>query len=305
MLHLKNDFIDISDIVKQIKERDFKSWIDRLKFKHIFFAWVSIVIVFGFLYYIVANGNSAYLFNNVKRVPVDNIIDSIYFSFVVATTTGFGDIVPIGILRAISISEVLCCLILLACITSKIVSIKQDVILNELYEMSFTEKLNRLRSSLLLFRQNLSRVIARVEEGAMKSREIKDVYMYIASLEDTMNEIRTILARQTTSRFTKKLDPVDSELIFNSVISSLDKLGEFLTVANEHKLDWRRDVTLDLISRCLVLDEKLFEHLNSSKGLLEKTVAHLNSRNSEVVKVVRNEMKAPVIEKPLEPVITV
>ncbi len=86
---------------------------------------------------------------------INNLPDSIYFSFVTATTTGFGDFLPQGWFKLIVIAEVICGLLLLALVTSKLVSIKQDILLKEIYDMSFYERINRLRSGLLLFRQNL------------------------------------------------------------------------------------------------------------------------------------------------------
>jgi len=78
-----------------------------------------------------------------------------------------------GFFKLISIFEVVFGLLLLAFVTSKLVSIKQDVILNEIYDISFNERLSMVRSSLLLFRQSLSRMMEKIEEiGKAKEAEL-------------------------------------------------------------------------------------------------------------------------------------
>src|SRR3989338_6930496 len=144
------DFVHVEEIGREREPSDgkFVNWIDKLKFIHILILWVFIIMSFGMAYYFLANVNS-FLYYNLDQSPITRVIDAVYFSFVAATTTGFGDIIPMGVFKIVSIIEVIFGLLLLALVTSKLVSIKQDMILDEIYESSLNEKINRLRSSLL------------------------------------------------------------------------------------------------------------------------------------------------------------
>ena len=53
-------------------------------------------------------------------------------------------------------------LILFGILISKLVSSKQEIILEEVYDMSYEEKMNRLRSGLYLFRSDANKVIDKV-----------------------------------------------------------------------------------------------------------------------------------------------
>ncbi len=130
------EFIDINNLWKYIKKRRFSVWIDKVSFLHILLIWILVVIGFGFIYYFFQSSTS-FLFGIEQQRAVSEIKDAIYFSVVAATTTGFGDIVPFGKFKIVVIFEIICDLLLIAIVTSKLISIKQDTILNELYESSF------------------------------------------------------------------------------------------------------------------------------------------------------------------------
>ena len=189
-----------------------------------------------------------------------------------------------------AIFEVIFGLMLLAVVTSRLVSIKQDVILNELYESSVSEKINRLRSSLLLFRQNLHRIISKIEEGIIKKREIENIYIHLSSFEDTMNEILNLIDKPDEGHFTKDIGSVNMGLIFNSVLSSFETLNETIVIMGQHKLGWKSDINLKFMEQCLAANDKLFEKLNLSKGLMKQTVDDMNEHKDEITAIIRKRL---------------
>ena len=282
-------YIHINDLFKNINKRGSKIWTDKLGYIHIFFIWAIVIFSFGFLYHFYQNDTS-YLFYNSKGINVDNLQDSIYFSFIAATTTGFGDIIPYGLFKIISIFEVVFGLMLLAIVTSKLVSIKQDVILSELYELSFNEKINKLRSSFLLFRQNLDRVIINIEERVIRRKEINNLYTYLSSLEDTLHETFILMIKPSERSFIKKIDPVNTELIINSILNSFEKIYELLVIINSKKLQWKTDVFNDLINKCIMINESLFNKLNSSKNVMKESIEDFNIRKNDIMNRMKEQL---------------
>lgn len=284
--------ISLNQLFDKLKNRGFNTWIDKLTFFNIFLIWTLIIVIFGLVYYFFTNSHS-FLFYSPINHTVKGVLDSVYFSFITATSTGYGDILPSGFFKIITIFEVIFGLMLLAFVTSKLISIKQDVILSEIYEISFNEKINRLRSSLLVFRQNLSRIISKIEENSIRKREINDIYIYISSLEDILNEIASLISTSDKDHFKKVIDPLNTELLFNSILNSFERLNELINILNTTKLDWRRDILLDLINRCISINDSLFGKLNASKNLAEKTMIDLNSRKNSVVDTIKNGLTMP------------
>ena len=167
---VKKDIFDISELLS-FEKSTVKNWLDRLRFSHIFLVWIAMVVLYGFVYYYFSS-SSTYLFDTLQSVPVHNIWESMYFSFITATTTGFGDDIPLGWFKIVSIAEVITGLLLLAIVTSKFVSIKQDQIMKEIYDISINEKISRLRSSLFLYKQHLNRLSGNILDGRFRNIDL-------------------------------------------------------------------------------------------------------------------------------------
>ena len=268
------------------------TWFDKFGFFHILVMWISIVALFGVMYAVLSTDTSHLIYTKTNE-PVNNIMQQIYFSFITATTTGFGDIVPVGYFKILSIFEVVFGFLLLAFVTSKLVSIKQDVILNEIYEISFRERINRLRSSLLVFRQNVNRLISNIENGSARKREVNDSYIYLASFEDTLGEISALLTPKNQNVFTKAIDPLNAELVFNSVLQSFEKIHELIMLMEQNKFEWRREVTVSIIHRLIASTDELFTAITANKGMSEKAISDLKSQRSKIFETIKHELTAP------------
>jgi potassium channel LctB len=266
--------------------------LDKLTFGHILIIWTGILAAFGLAYYFFSGPNS-HLIYSLSKERVTSLSDSVYFSFITATSTGFGDLTPIGYFKVISIVEVIFGLVLLAIVTSKLVSIKQDVIMNEIYDISFNEKINRIRSSLLLFRQNLSRVISNIENNTIRHREISDLYNYISSLDDNLHEISNLFNRGDGDGFKKELDPMSAELLFHSINQSFEKLYELIALMNNNNIEWKRKITVDLINGCIKEDSELFEMLHKARNVPEKDYIDLSLHNKKVVEQFKSCVESP------------
>lgn len=295
---MRKPFVEINQFLEKIQETELfrhvktprvVKFLDSISFLELFLLWIGILIMFGVFYH-AFSGEGGYLYDTLDNIKVTTISNAIYFSFVTATTTGFGDITPHGFYRIISILEAALGFILLAIVTSKLISLKQNVILDEMYELSFTEKINRLRSSLLLFRQNISRLSSKLEEKTLRKNEVREAYVFISSFEDILREILILLDRPIDTEFIKNLDPVSTELIFSSVVHSFEKLNEFFRSLDESGFEWKRDITLEFIQKCIVLDDKLFARLEKT-SVLDKTIAELTVRNSKAITDLRGLME--------------
>lgn len=272
------------------QKNDFIKWYDSLTFIKILLIWTAIILFFGLIYHFFPHDGS-FLMNNETNLKVDNIFDSIYFSFISATTTGFGDIVPIGYFKLVATLEVIFGLLLLALVTSKLVSIKQDVILDEIYELSLNEKINRIRSSLLLFRQNLSRVRSKIDDGSIRKREINDLYIHITSFEDILYELIQFLSRQKGKDFMKTLSSVNLELIINSVNSSLSKLDNLFNDLKSHKLNWKNEITIKHITRSLRLSSDLFDIIKTHGSIPLDDITEIEIEINELIEKLKSKIK--------------
>ena len=182
-------------------------------------------------------------------------------------------------------------LLLLALVTSKLIAIKQNVILSEIYEISFNERVNRLRSSFLLFRQDISRVIAKIEENSFPKREVYDLHTRVTPFEDALSETHFLLQRATKSSFVKSVDPLNTELLLNSVINSLEKINELMELLLEKRIDGKKDLMFTTLGRCTLIAESIFKNASTAKELETKKFADLDTRKQELLAALNTSLE--------------
>jgi len=261
---------------------------DKATFPVILTVWLSITLLFGIGYFVFTSDYS-HLTYTVDNSRVLSIADTIYYSFITGTTTGFGDIVPTGIFKGVSIVQVIICWLLLAVVTSRLVSIKQDAILTELYDISFKERINRLRSSLLLFRQSLDRITTALEEKEFKSKELKSVNTYLSSFDYTLSEIKIAIDSNKNNRYTKDIDSVNSEILFNSTLNSFEKLDEMILLLDKEKIEWKKELSIGLMAKCIKSNDELFSTLEQL-ALKSETIRGLKIRKEEIKQKLKNQI---------------
>ena len=284
-------FLNLHEAFRELRKKKIFS-LDRVDFYQILLTWFLLIFMIGVVYYFFLGKFGANLVSTITKEPITKITDTIYFSFITATSTGFGDIIPLGFFKIIAVIEVTLGLLLLAAVTSKLVSIKQDIILDELYEMSFTEKINRLRSSLLVFRQHASRIITHVEAGTIDKREVYELYVYIHSIETVLEEMLPIVSPEGKHIFTKVIDPVSTELLVNSALQSFERLLELMSTLSKSSLQWKRPVTIATIKRCVSLNRQFFSKVIVS----QKKIPGINETLADNERIVK-EIDKLVSEK--------
>jgi hypothetical protein len=102
-----------------------------------------------------------------RRVQADahGLRTAIYFSTVTATSVGFGDVVPLGILRLAAILEGASGLLVFGIIVSKLVSRRQEELVEDTHHIAFEERLGRVRTNLHLVLSELQAIGADVRTG--------------------------------------------------------------------------------------------------------------------------------------------
>ncbi len=221
-----------------------KNLIDSLSFKKIFLAWITIIIAFGFVFSFLEYSSPGNGLEGLSSESLTEIVlNSIYFSFITATSTGFGDITPLGMSRFISVIEAVTGLLMFGIVISKLVSFKQETILKEIYDISFEEKVNRLRSALYLPRSDMDNLLHRFSEGRTPRGASEHLWSAMNSVNDALMEIQrvTCIKHSKKREFVKSVGSFQMELIFNSVNLTLNKLNELLGHMNEVSYNWRSD----------------------------------------------------------------
>lgn len=257
--------------------RRFLTFFERTSFQHCFLFWLGFMLVFGIIYYILAfSPQHTILYKNTPLShELSGFMTAQYFSFITAASAsqGYGDLFPVGIARVFAVIEAVSGLLLFGILVSKLVSVKQELILEEVYDISFEEKLNRLRSGLYLFRSDANKTIDKIHLKQITKRAVQDLWLITVTLDTSLHDIHKFLLPKKTEKYLKTIDPLKMELLLNSIELSLAKLHDLLDALNAYNLDWRNAMTL--------------ESINSIINTTELIYGYYKNKNLEDIKVIQ------------------
>jgi hypothetical protein len=126
--------------------------VSRLSTTQLFLIWLGTVILCGVGYWLGASLGEHGLVDAGLPVKADlkGLLSSLYFSFVTATSLGYGDVVPVGIARIVAVAESVAALLIFGAVVAKFVSHRQDELVLEIHRLTFDERLDRVQSNLHL-----------------------------------------------------------------------------------------------------------------------------------------------------------
>jgi len=213
-----------------------ESLIEKTPFIQIFGGWITLIVLFGIIFSL---GDS-----KLASKEEISLEEGFYLSFSLsAASVGYTNITPVGKGRVIAMIEVILSLMIYGIAISKLVSVKQETILEEVYKISFDEHVNRLRSMLYVCRSDLSRIIEKIAEKRASNAKIMESSIYIQTLSNAMADIEKLLHHnKKDSTYVKKLDFMTFEVLINSMNVSMEKVGEFFNALNEHRISVDREV---------------------------------------------------------------
>jgi Ion channel len=200
--------------------------IERCSTSQLFFAYLAMIILCGGVYWLA--GFSLHHHLVVGGTPVDThlggLATAIYFSFITATSVGYGDVVPLGALRLLAATEAVAALLIFGAVITKFVSRRQDEIIREIQRVTFEERLDRVQTNLHLVLSEFQVVAAMCDDGTCRpermSARLESVTLVFAG---ELRAIHTLLYQPNQM----PEEPVLGAILA-SLAASLHELSELL-----------------------------------------------------------------------------
>ena len=157
----------------------------------LFMLWIGAILLSGLAYWLGALAGDHGLIEAGRPLGADlnGFGSALYFSFVTATSIGYGDIVPVGIARVIAIAEAIAALLIFGAVVAKFVSHRQDELVSEIHRVTFDERLDRIETNLHMVISELLSIAAMCENKAplnrMSTRLDSAVLLFVGELRTT------------------------------------------------------------------------------------------------------------------------
>jgi potassium channel LctB len=112
--------------------------------------WFGTIVGCALAYWIISATSMGGLREDSRAIDggARGLLTALYFSFVTATSVGFGDVVPLGAVRMIAIVEAVVGLLVFGAVVSKLVSRRQEQIVGEIHRIAFEDRLERVQTDL-------------------------------------------------------------------------------------------------------------------------------------------------------------
>jgi Ion channel len=138
----------------------------------LFMIWIGTILLSGGCFWIGALMGEHGLVEGGHPVGADlsGFASALYFSFVTATSIGYGDIVPIGGARVIAVAEAIAALLIFGAVVAKFVSHRQEELVSEIHRVTFEERLDRIETNLHMVISELLSITAMSETNAPLNR---------------------------------------------------------------------------------------------------------------------------------------
>jgi hypothetical protein len=163
-------------------------------------------------------------FGQPVAFTVGGLLKALYFSFVTATSVGFGDVTPVGPARGLAVAEAIAGLLIFGAIVAKFVSRRQERLVEETHRLAFEDRLDRVQTNLHMVLSDLQAIAGLCDEGRVPIARIR------TRLESAVlvfsAELRTI--HDLLYRPQQTPDELELEGILATLAAALQELNDVL-----------------------------------------------------------------------------
>lgn len=167
---------------------------------------------------------------------VSRFANSLYYSVITATNTGYGDIVPLGYSRIFAALQSVTELFLFALFVSKLVSQRGDAAIHEVHKLSFELTFHNIREDFYVARKDFDLIMqAAGEKKLLTSADWERLTIAFQHITSLFNEIPNFY--DVTSDL-YIIDPRREVLLLEAVRRTTERINQVLTTMNAEKIDW-------------------------------------------------------------------
>lgn len=150
-------------------------FIERQSPSNLLFIWLSMIIVCGIVYWLSGMGTEVGLKEHGSSVDLGlhGVMTAFYFSFVTATSVGYGDVVPMGAIRIVAIAEAIVGLLMFGVMIAKFVSRRQDELMREIHRITFEDRLDRVQTALYQVRLEIQAITTLCDAGTVQPERVE------------------------------------------------------------------------------------------------------------------------------------
>lgn len=169
--------------------------------------------------------------------PLSRLGNSLYYSVITSTTTGYGDIVPIGFSKVLASIQSIVGFFVLAIFVTKLVSQQQELAVRQMHRLTYEDVFHNTREGLFVIRKDFDRIITRVEQRSpLSAEDWEDLATAYKQGQSLLLEIPEFYSAEEGSLYT--IDERREQLLQEAVHRTLHRINHLIDECSIAGIDW-------------------------------------------------------------------
>lgn len=168
--------------------------------------------------------------------PFIRFMDALYFSVITATSTGYGDITPVGFSRIMASIQSISALLVFAIFVTKLVSHQQELTLTEVHRLTFEDVFHNTREGMFIARKDLDHIIDMArEKQELDTEHWENLTTAYRGLQTLFEEIPDFYENEV-HHYT--IDEKREKLLLESAHRTLHRVNQTIDAMSSNNIDW-------------------------------------------------------------------
>lgn len=209
-----------------------------VSYERLLMSWVLSVCLFALAYFAISSVSGQHgslQLAAMQSIPV-RFYNSVYFSIITATSTGFGDITPRGFSKLLASAQSILSLSIFAVFVSKLVSHRQEIALSQIHRHTFDVMYHNIREGLYIIRKDLSEVMDHLSRH--QPMRVSDWQKIMIAFKTSQSLICDIPEFYDTENYLYTIDLRKEQLLQESVHRTLHRINELLNALGNQSIEW-------------------------------------------------------------------
>lgn len=208
------------------------------QYRTLFLLWLLASAVFGVLYFLLSHWPDQGLTGMAELPLWSRFWSSLYFSIITATSTGYGDITPLGISRILASLQSVLAILIFGLFIAKLISHRTDKVLTEVHRLSFEHILTKTREGFFLIRKDWDRLLLHLRQHArqLSDQEWRDFAVACRQASTLIADIPKLTAGGEEGDYV--LDLNRKQLLLETVERTLHRLTRLFESLEHHRIHW-------------------------------------------------------------------
>lgn len=211
-----------------------------MSYTQLFALWASLTLAFAMGYFLLSSiGDTAH--HGPRALveiadPVNRLWNSLYFSVITATSTGYGDITPNGFSKALAAVQSISALFIFAIFVTKLVSRNQETALREVHRLTFEDVFQNMREGFFIMRKDFDEIITKLHTESILVQEDWDTL--IVALKQGQSLIGEIPDFYNNEHKLYVIDARREELMQEAVHRTMHRINSLVDALSRANIAW-------------------------------------------------------------------